>query len=39
MDKTTWFVEGDTDGDGQADFVVALTLPPESDFNFGDFVL
>ncbi len=35
----TWFVEGDTNGDGAADLVIALTLQGETPLGAGDFVL
>jgi Ca2+-binding RTX toxin-like protein len=35
----TWFVEGDTDGDGTADLVIALTLQGAVPLGAGDFVL
>jgi hypothetical protein len=33
-----WFVEGDTNGDGSADFVLSVHTPPETDLSFGDFL-
>ena len=33
-----WFVEGDTDGDREADFVLAVGTPPDIELNFGDFL-
>ena len=33
-----WFVEGDTDGDGLADFFLDVGTPPESELSFGDFL-
>jgi Ca2+-binding RTX toxin-like protein len=35
----TWFVEGDTDGNGSADFVLALTLQGPTPLGAGDFLL
>jgi hypothetical protein len=35
----TWFVEGDTDGDGAADLVIALTLQGPTPLSAGDFLL
>jgi Ca2+-binding RTX toxin-like protein len=35
----SWFVEGDTDGDGTADLVIALTLQGPVPLGAGDFVL
>ncbi|HEX8481468.1 MAG TPA: Ig-like domain-containing protein [Allosphingosinicella sp.] len=35
----TWFVEGDTDGDGAADLVIALTLQGQTPLSASDFVL
>ncbi|HEX9946101.1 MAG TPA: RTX toxin, partial [Allosphingosinicella sp.] len=35
----TWFVEGDTDGDGSADLVIALTLQGTAPLGAGDFLL
>jgi hypothetical protein len=34
-----WFVEGDTDGDGDADFVISVTMPGEAVLGPSDFVL
>jgi hypothetical protein len=34
-----WFVEGDTNGDGTADLVIALTLQGPTPLAAGDFVL
>ncbi|HEX8622670.1 MAG TPA: Ig-like domain-containing protein [Allosphingosinicella sp.] len=33
-----WFVEGDTDGDGNADFVLSLAIPPDTELGFTDFL-
>jgi hypothetical protein len=33
-----WIVEGDTDGDGSADFVLNVNTPPDTELNFGDFL-
>ena len=38
QDGSRWFVEGDTDGDGEADFVLAVGTPPDTELNFGDFL-
>jgi len=38
-DGATWFVEGDTDGDGIADLVIVLTLPFDAELSHGDFLL
>jgi Ca2+-binding RTX toxin-like protein len=38
-DGATWYIEGDTDGDGGADFVIALILPPDTKLGIGDFLL
>ncbi|HEX8378995.1 MAG TPA: M10 family metallopeptidase C-terminal domain-containing protein, partial [Allosphingosinicella sp.] len=35
----TWFVEGDTDGDGTADLVIALTLQGPTPLSASDFLL
>jgi len=35
----TWFVEGDVDGDGVADLVIALTLQGPTPLGAGDFIL
>jgi VCBS repeat-containing protein len=35
----TWFVEGDVDGDGAADLVIALTLQGSAPLGAGDFIL
>jgi Ca2+-binding RTX toxin-like protein len=35
----TWFVEGDTNGDGTADLVIALTLQGPTPLGAGDFLL
>ena len=35
----TWFVEGDTNGDGVADLVIALTLQGPTPLAAGDFLL
>jgi hypothetical protein len=35
----TWFVEGDTNGDGVADLVIALTLQGPTPLGAGDFLL
>ncbi|HEX8224309.1 MAG TPA: Ig-like domain-containing protein [Allosphingosinicella sp.] len=35
----TWFAEGDTNGDGKADLVIALTLPLDAKLSLGDFLL
>ena len=37
-DDDTWFVEGDTGGDGSADLVIAVILPPSCEMRFGDFL-
>jgi serralysin len=34
-----WFIEGDTNGDGVADFVVQLTLQGPTPLGAGDFLL
>ena len=34
-----WFVEGDVDGDGLADFVLNVATPPGFDFSTSEFVL
>jgi hypothetical protein len=34
-----WFVEGDTDGDGSADFSLFVILPIDFDLSSGDFLL
>ncbi len=34
-----WFVEGDTNGDGAADLVIALTLQGPTPLSAGDFIL
>ena len=36
---TTWFLEGDANGDGSADLVVALTLQGPNPLGAGDFLL
>jgi hypothetical protein len=33
-----WFVEGDTNGDGSADFVLAVATPLDTELSFGDFL-
>ena len=33
-----WFVEGDTNGDGEADFFLVVTTPPDTELSFGDFL-
>ncbi|HEX8224312.1 MAG TPA: Ig-like domain-containing protein [Allosphingosinicella sp.] len=33
-----WFVEGDTDGDGSADFSLFVVVPPDFDLSSGDFL-
>lgn len=33
-----WFVEGDTDGDGSADFFLAVVMPIDTELGFGDFL-
>lgn len=38
-DGATWYIEGDTDGDGGADFVIALILPADTKLGSGDFLL
>jgi hypothetical protein len=35
----TWFIEGDTDGNGAADLVIVLALPLDTKLGFGDFLL
>jgi hypothetical protein len=35
----SWFVEGDTDGNGAADLVIALTLQGPTPLSAGDFLL
>jgi hypothetical protein len=35
----TWFVEGDTNGDGAADLVIALTLQGPTPLSASDFLL
>jgi VCBS repeat-containing protein len=37
-DQDAWFVEGDTNGDGSADFVLAVVTPIDSELSFGDFL-
>jgi VCBS repeat-containing protein len=39
LNDGTWFIEGDTDGNGAADLVIALTLPPDTRLGLGDFLL
>jgi VCBS repeat-containing protein len=39
QDGNSWFVQGDTDGDGQADLVIALTLQGPTPLGAGDFSL
>lgn len=34
-----WFVEGDTDGDGSADFVLVVNTPPDFDLATSEFLL
>jgi Ca2+-binding RTX toxin-like protein len=38
-DQGSWFVEGDTDGDGLADLVIELTLVGPTPLSSGDFLL
>ncbi|MFL6846342.1 MAG: hypothetical protein ACJ8ER_15860 [Allosphingosinicella sp.] len=35
----TWFVEGDTNGDGTGDFLIALTLQGATPLSQNDFLL
>jgi Ca2+-binding RTX toxin-like protein len=35
----TWWVEGDTDGDGKADFVIAVATPPDARLGADDLLL
>jgi hypothetical protein len=35
----TWFVEGDTNGDGTGDFLIALTLQGQNPLGQADFFL
>jgi Ca2+-binding RTX toxin-like protein len=39
QDGESWFVEGDTDGDGSADFVLMLTLDGPTPLTAGDLAL
>jgi Ca2+-binding RTX toxin-like protein len=39
LNNMGWFLEGDTDGDGFADFVVMLTLQGSVPLSSGDFIL
>jgi Ca2+-binding RTX toxin-like protein len=39
QDGASWFVEGDTDGDGSADFIVMLTLDGPAPLTAADFAL
>jgi hypothetical protein len=39
LNNMGWFVEGDTDGNGAADFVVWLTLQGSTPLSSGDFIL
>jgi VCBS repeat-containing protein len=36
---SAWYIEGDTDGNGDADFVIALILPAETELGPRDFLL
>jgi VCBS repeat-containing protein len=36
---STWYIEGDTDGDGAGDFVIALILPADTKLGAADFLL
>jgi Ca2+-binding RTX toxin-like protein len=38
QNEGVWFVEGDTDGNGAADLVIALILPSDTEFSFSDFL-
>ena len=38
FDQDAWFVEGDTDGDGSPDFVLAVVTAPDTELSFGDFL-
>jgi VCBS repeat-containing protein len=38
-DDGSWFVEGDTDGDGRADLVIAVTIEGTAPLSAADFVL
>jgi hypothetical protein len=38
QDEVTWLVEGDTDGDGEADFLLAVVAGPDTDLSFGNFL-
>ncbi|MEA3066117.1 MAG: hypothetical protein QOJ27_2578, partial [Sphingomonadales bacterium] len=35
----TWFVEGDTDGNGSADFAIAVTTQGAAALGAGDFLV
>jgi Ca2+-binding RTX toxin-like protein len=39
LNNMGWFLEGDTNGDGSADFVVMLTLQGPTPLSAGDFIL
>jgi hypothetical protein len=39
QDGANWFVEGDTDGNGSADFVIQLTVTGPTPLSSGDFAL
>ncbi|HEX8450118.1 MAG TPA: RTX toxin, partial [Allosphingosinicella sp.] len=39
QDGGSWFVEGDTDGNGSADFVIMLSLDGPTPLSSGDFAL
>jgi len=39
LNNSGWFLEGDTDGNGSADFVVMLTLQGPTPLSGGDFIL
>lgn len=38
FDQDAWVVEGDTDGDGSADFVLVVVTAIDSELSFGDFL-
>jgi Ca2+-binding RTX toxin-like protein len=38
-EEGTWFVEGDTDGNGEADFVLSVVTPPDTEILASDFLL
>ncbi len=39
LNNQGWYVEGDTDGNGTADFIVQLTLQGQTSLSVGDFIL